>query len=870
MVNIGTVKAGSISYYLESETLKIDEYYSAQGQEQGLWMGLGAREFKLGAAVDSEHFIDIMNGRRPGSDEALSPYFDRRKVLGIDVVFRAPKSVSLMLAVTSDATIRNEIAIAHSEATSRALVYLEARVMGGREGKGGITKVSGSGAIGSTWRHITSRAGDPLLHTHVVLANMLHSETGKWVTLDSRRIYMHAKTLGHLYQAELRRELTARLGVEWGEIKNGCADIVGIERDVIQHFSKRREEVERDIQAKIDDPTSRVNSKSGGAMQKAALETRRRKQMEPNEHAFERWRDEAAAIGFGDPQVQGACGRVQLALPEIDKDTLFAELSERGGVTAKRATFTRLHVVNEVASRVPAAAGADLVEELTDEWIDQFAVQLEPHEMIFAGNYKAAFTGEPALTTVAILEAEHELVSSSVGRINAGIVSPPEKNVDRLITRTSAVRLNDGQHEMVRRVLMSGSGVDLVVGDAGTGKTTALGTLRVAYEKAHFKIVGAALSHAAKDELQQGAGIDSRTLAAICGDIARGDLDRAFPGGERTVLVVDEAAMVDTWQMGDVLAAASRVGAKVVLVGDSKQLPAIGPGGWFDLLEEQMGASRLTENMRQQDPVEREIVDAMAQGKPEEAFQLAMDAKKIVECGDTEDAAREIVDEIAELGPDVSWMVLAGTNFEADCVNVRCQKMRYFQRFGKPRPLTGMPAFDVGDDVMFRVNDRELGVTNRDRGTVKTVNAKSGEICVQLRRNGELVKLPASFAENDELFALGYAATVHRGQGATVDYCYLLAGQSLSQEQIYVGISRGRKSNRVFGTGDWLENEAGFGESLERDAHGRIRRNFSRSAVEGAASTIGTPAPHVQARDSAVQAELAAKNAASRGRGRSF
>lgn len=869
MVNIGIVKEASLSYYVESEQLSMDEYYSVEGTETGQWIGLAAQELKLDTTVNTEAFIHVMHGRSPLTEEPLSPHFGNRKVLGIDVVFRAPKSVSLLLAVSTDARVQSAVASAHGQATARALMYLEGHALGGREGKAGWKKVRGSGAIGSAWRHVTSRAGDPLLHTHVVLANMIHSESGKWVTIDSQKLHAHAKTLGHVYQAELRRQLTATLGVGWEKVENGCADISGIDRGVIKHFSKRRDEIEAYVDGKIEDPNDPTMSRTGAAMEAATVETRRAKKSEPNADAFERWRAEAESIGFGDAQIEAVCGRLQIADLAVDTAALFDDLAKPEGLTRHRATFSRLLVVEEVANRVPASAGADAIERIADDWIAQYAVQLEPNQLEGGGNYKVSKSGEPALTTVAMLEVEQSIIQSSEARQNSKTASAPARRIQGFIDRHSTVELNPGQRAMIASVMTSGNGVDVVIGDAGTGKTTALGTLRAIYEdQGTYKVVGAALAHAAKDQLAFGAGIESRTLAAILSDIERGDLQRAFPMGKKTVLVIDEAAMIETWDMAKVLDGASIAGAKVVLVGDPKQLPAIGAGGWFDLVAERVGSSRLTENLRQQDPIEKQIVDHMATGRSSEAFELARSSGRIVECGNTDEAAKQIIEDIEKLQDGVNWLVLAGTNAEADSFNSWYQRKRYYDKHGEPRPYCGdRITFDPGDEVMFRTNVRELKVTNRERGVVLGVSPETGALTVRLSKSGREVELPSHLAENQKQFGLGYAATVHRGQGVTVDNSYLLAGATLAREDMYVAISRGRKLNKVFATKGWFENEAGYGEDLEIDSMGRVRSSFQRSGSEGSAAQYGQAKTRVEAVDAAKRAQVETQQQIARGGG---
>ncbi len=162
---------------------------------------------------------------------------------GLDLTLSAPKSVSVLWALGSTSTT-TAVAAAHDAAIAATVAFLERTAVKARTGHNGVGQVDGEGLIAAAFRHRTSRAGDPQLHTHVVVANATHCEDGSWRTLDARWIYGYARTAGFLYQAELRRQLTARLGVSWTDVDKGVAEIAGIDRRVLREFSRRRIEIE--------------------------------------------------------------------------------------------------------------------------------------------------------------------------------------------------------------------------------------------------------------------------------------------------------------------------------------------------------------------------------------------------------------------------------------------------------------------------------------------------------------------------------------------------------------------------------------------------------------------------------------------------
>src|SRR6185436_921066 len=156
------------------------------------------------------------------------------------------KSVSVLFGIV-DEPLRHAIRVEHDAAVQEAFAYLERVAASGRRGSGGAVSIQGNGFVAAAFRHRTSRAGDPQLHTHVLIANLVKGVDGRWSALDGRAIFQHAKTAGFLYEARLRARLTERLGVDWGPVKNGIADIDGIPKEVLREFSRRRAEIEAEL-----------------------------------------------------------------------------------------------------------------------------------------------------------------------------------------------------------------------------------------------------------------------------------------------------------------------------------------------------------------------------------------------------------------------------------------------------------------------------------------------------------------------------------------------------------------------------------------------------------------------------------------------
>jgi conjugative relaxase-like TrwC/TraI family protein len=239
---------GSWQYY--EHELSVEDYFVGHGEEAGRWVGSGAALLGLSGEVEEGQLAALFDeGRNPFTGAPLGVLYrhdsKRTVVTGFAMSFSPPKSVSL-LGAFGDTWTAAEVRAAHDSAVHAALSFLEDHAAFSRTGRGGTVQVDTQGFVATVFTHRTSRAGDPQLHSHVLVANKVLCTDGRWRSLDGRELFAFQKASGMLYNATLRVELTARLGVAWDPVdRNGQADIVGVPRDLIDRFSKRRREVER-------------------------------------------------------------------------------------------------------------------------------------------------------------------------------------------------------------------------------------------------------------------------------------------------------------------------------------------------------------------------------------------------------------------------------------------------------------------------------------------------------------------------------------------------------------------------------------------------------------------------------------------------
>jgi conjugative relaxase-like TrwC/TraI family protein len=234
VLSIGKVGSGKgdPSYYLDTVATGREDYYTGTGEGPGRWAGRGAAARGLSGRVEDDDFLHVLD-----PDGAAG----NRSVLAYDLTFSAPKSVSVLYGVGDDKVSR-AVRDAHDAAVLDALGYLEREACWTRRGRNGVRVLRGEGLMAALFRHRSSRAGDPQLHTHAVIANQTAAER-RATALDGRALFAHAKTASYLYQASLRRELTERLGLRWTPVDQGIAEVVGIDAGVREHFSRRRAEI---------------------------------------------------------------------------------------------------------------------------------------------------------------------------------------------------------------------------------------------------------------------------------------------------------------------------------------------------------------------------------------------------------------------------------------------------------------------------------------------------------------------------------------------------------------------------------------------------------------------------------------------------
>jgi conjugative relaxase-like TrwC/TraI family protein len=516
MLSIGKLAAGQERYYEKQVAQGLDDYFTGRGESPGRWLGRGADQLDLRGAVENGQLSMLMQGRDPSSGQMLRE--QPVKVAALDLTFSAPKSLSVLHAV-ADARVGAEIVRCHEEAVEEALAYLEDTAVFVRRRTGAGLALPAGAFVTAAFRHRMSRALDPQLHTHCVSANLAKGRDGRWTALHHPTLFRAAQTAGFLYQAHLRALVSERLGLQWGTVRKGAAELDAISPDVLEEFSRRRHEMRR---AAEQDGLS-LGSRS--ASQAAALATRSRKQ-----YGIETgtWREEVAARaaehGLGRDELASIERAALAALDQpargrpadeavAGESRLFDRLAGPSGLTELQNTFDQRAVLRALAEA--AQQGARI-----DSLVDRGGRFAERRDVLHTGNR--------AMTTAELVAVERRLVAAAQGRASEG-AGRVEPDTARQSLGACGHALTDGQRKAVEAAICSGHGVQVIEALAGTGKTFTAGVLRHVYQQAGYQVVGVAPTGRAVRELTDQAAIPSRTLDSLLFSLERG---YTLPGTE--------------------------------------------------------------------------------------------------------------------------------------------------------------------------------------------------------------------------------------------------------------------------------------------------------------------------------------------------
>jgi conjugative relaxase-like TrwC/TraI family protein len=839
VADVAKLAVGREDYYIRELADNHEQYLSGHGESPGRWYGAGATTLGLQGEASPAGFRRMFEGRHPNTAELLGRPHGRNAVPAFDVVLRPTKSVSILYGLGDAATGRAVLA-AHHAGVAEATAYLNDH-LGTRRGHGGHQHVSGRGLLAVGFDHRTSREGDPLLHTHLVVANRVQGPDGRWTALDGRDLYHHRLAADTIYRASYQHELCRTLGVEWTAADLHCnLELQGLPEDLVRLFSKRTDQIDLEVERLEADGRERTPR----LIKWAVHATRKPKQQETADTLYGRWRTEAAERGMDpDTLVRQVTGRTRgrhQDLPERTVAEVFHRLAGPAGLTATASVFARQDVLAALGGQLAGATRAEL-EELTDRFLIERTVSVMADRTL----------EERRWSTPELLGVEQRLVAAATSRANehAALVSHDAMRAALQAHPTAG----EDQAAMVRDVCQGGAGVALVVGRAGTGKTFALGMARHAWQLDGYRPLAAAPTGIATVSLEAEGFEEVATCDRLLADLDRGreQLD------ERTVLVVDEAGMLGSRKLTRLLDHAQPALAKVVLVGDDRQLAAIDAGGGFRALRLRLGASELVENRRQQQAWEREALELVRSGLVDEAVAAYRAHDRVVAADSKPASTLALLQDWwaawkeAEVDPAQDVIVLAGRRAGVDRLNTACQQLLAARgRLGPDRLQVEDLQLAVGDRVVCGKNAiGQLGAANGTRGTVTALDPDARTLTIRLDgKEPREVILPGWYldgrgrGERNRRVDLAYATTGHRAQGLTRWRALVRITGREDANWLYVQLSRARHATTLYpvvGPEPQGPAELDLPEREAPDGYEQLAQALSRAADQRLA--IDTP-----------------------------
>jgi conjugative relaxase-like TrwC/TraI family protein len=680
LLTISKLKRWSINYYIDTAKTAqranadlqrtnggLGEYYSEHETRTPVWLCAG--DSHAAAAL-----VGLTDAQRAGGDadavmvarwldDGVAPNAARgrglgaRGVHGFDLTFAAPKSVSLLRALRGDDVAQKAIAAAHTAALGEAMEYLAqhagyTRVHNAVTGEKDLLRLPG--LVGIAYQHETSRCGDPHLHTHVVVPNRQARADGVLVSIDGTSLYHEAKAAGVIYQATLRRELHLSLGIEWAPVDpaTGMAEAAGVDRDSITAWSRRSSQL-REWAAhhliSVDGPLSAAQL---AAAQKATRPAK------PEELAWSQlqgqWREDARGLGLSRAAfMQARAPRRGAGRAVLTRAGLAAAAAQ-----IEKAAFTRADLVEIVGAQLPVDAEQS-PRQIVEGLVDEIGMRLTAPRVAHQREGHERFTLDRILAEeIAVLD----------------LVDAHDMRSQLWVQDDDTAGLSAEQKQVVENIGNAPWLVQPLSAPAGAGKTTSLKALvKSARHRFHGNTLLLAPTGKAVDvAMREGAGDTGMTITKALQSLR----DNTLQLDRWTLVVVDEAGMVGTDDLRQLLTATTQAGAKTVLVGDAHQLaPVKARGGMFaQLCADLPWTQHLSEVWRMDDPAERTASLALRDGGPEQ-IRRAVDWYRThdrLRCGDAITMAADALDAYtADTAAGRDALLVCDTTEMVDALNRR-------------------------------------------------------------------------------------------------------------------------------------------------------------------------------------------------------
>lgn len=799
----------------EEHRTGLEDYYFQSGSDTALaeFAGRGAAQLGLGQTPQAGDYEALMSGINPRNGAVFCSKTretqlntDKKTIAGFSTSFNLDKSLSLIYATLprEQQIIFEKIAM---EATRRTIRHLEKRgIFTYRTGAQGSMSQPGE-VVATNYLHFTNRNQEPHLHVHAEIPNLILGIDGKWRTLDARELYRRQVELAALFDSYLAQSLCRDLPdvakyLETDPERSGLV-VSGITHETVMNFSSRRREIQKAL--------AEMGAEGAEAARGAAKRTRQAKAAVDALALRQDWKANLSGLS----PTTGDLTPTTLLKVEAQ---LF-----------KNSSVFRGHDLDRVAAQLSILhGGPDAINGITVALHRQLGVVRLPSEV----------QGEPLYTTELFRQFELDLLSfARKSSSPQPRFSLTDQQIDMALSACEQERgfqLRDEQVQAMRHAA-DGRQLAIIQGAAGTGKSASLAALKLAYQAAGCRVLGLAPSGAAAAELQKSSGIDSRTIHSLLIRLENDSPQQRFSLTPNDVIIVDEAGMVDTRTLHKLSGFVEKARAKLVLVGDSKQLEAVGSASTLHMLTQQLGAGRLEQIARQRNQDDRDISQAWFSDDADPLGLMSTHGLFRIADSVTPPAIELLMaDAVSAHTAGTAWdqiLLLADRNAQVRELNERVREWRLGTgelaataeqviQVSTDKRHSRLIRLSPGDRIMLRKNDKLNGnpVFNGDRATLTGLEKSevgrddSGNPIYQTILQARLDRTGSEIIWNLDDYDMldhSYAMTVHKSQGLTVEGAFYLASESTDRRSAYVAFTRSKEACPFYLSPD---SAAGFAE----------------------------------------------------------
>ena len=810
LVSIG--KVDDAAYY---------ENYARTSSSPGRWYGKGCEQMfgiepgttlAIPAEGERGQLMLALDGINPMTKNPLE-LPKNRSVKGYDVTFSPPKTLSILASLAPDNSLRDQLWQAHRQAVDATLAWMERELMVGRRGHAGRDGTVHQSVAVAQFDHETSRSDDPQIHTHCVIVGYGLGEDGKLSTLWSSPFWSGkagheqiVSTLGEIYGAYLRQSTTSLdLPISWQRrTQRGQIgwEIAGITPKIHGEFSRRTTTIETKLaEMGLSDNATKATQKMVTMSTRQSKTERLARELRPE------WISRLAALRMTPEKlvnkVRNEGKKRKNVSSNIATDAVLDVLS------AAAPTFTKHDLVGAICSAAPLGLTIEQAEQMADTMLQ--SGEIVCISTTLAGeSMPLGYTNRYITRTLwereqAVLDLARRTRATSAD----GVVADKNLATDTIAANPSL----DEEQQNVLKHMLTGDFVSVVEAGPGTGKTFVLGKAAQAWRAQGCPVIGLAVAWRAANEMRS-VGIDSMALAAWRTE------NHTIPPG--AVVVVDEASMISTSDLADLIEAADRVFARVILIGDSRQLGAVEAGGLFPLLSTELGAVSMVTNRRQVAAWERKMLSDLRRGDAVRAVSALAEHGRVVLAPTPEGATTRLLSDWRDArshGEEVA--ILSATREGRDSLNALAHE------------TLAASGVVTGTGVVVSASDKHDGIMEREylpgerikclkkqtwRGNVVTYNgteatyigSNHGRHTLKLA-DGREITVTNNYLINHTDYS--YASTIHSSQGRTVGTaararrdgvdstqgrCFILAPEALALESAHVALSRATDQTTLY------------------------------------------------------------------------